>query len=362
MHKSKFLLIPIFLLLAVTLSACSGAIPDKSWEESLVVDQTIYTASGSYVYAINADTGKELDPRRYPEKAEGSSAFGSTPVLMGDQLLVSDYASQLHLLTTDLKAQSKIVKDATGRFISSPTVTDEQILAANADHNLYAYDKELKLKWKFSAKNSIWAKPIVYEGLIFVSSLDKSVYALRENSNKDGVDVVWTKDLGGAVFLSQAIDDNGNLFVGTLSNEVFSIDAKTGKVNWQVKTSGTVWSPVVIKGDRLYAGDQSGKIFSLKKNDGSLAWEYDAGSPVIGSVTLYDDRLFAGTQKGEALSIAIDDNPKSRLLWTQTVGGKLYSTPVLTDKYVVFGSYENDKTLVAYKFNGDAGWTFTPSK
>ncbi len=362
MQKSKFLLIPIFLLLAVTLSACSGAIPDKSWPESLVAGETIYTASGSFVYMINADTGKEIDPKHFPEKAEGTIAFGAAPVLLDDQLLVSDYVSQLRLLSSDLTSQSKLIKDATGRFISSPTITDEQILTANADHNLYAYDKDLNLKWKFSAKNSIWTRPVVYDDLIFVASLDKNVYALRENTGKNGADVVWSKDLGGAVFLSQAIDEKGNLFIGTLNNEIFSIDAKTGKINWQVKTSGTVWAPVAIKDDRLYAGDQSGKVFALSKNDGSLVWEYDAGSPVIGSVALYDDRLFAGTEKGEALSIAIGDNPKSRLLWTQNVGGKLYSTPVLTDTYVVFGSYESDKTLVAYKFNGDAGWTFTPSK
>lgn len=362
MQKSKFILIPIFLLLAVTLSACSGAIPDKSWPESLVVDKTIYTASGSFVHGVNAETGKELNPKQFPEKAEGGMAFGAAPVLMGDQLLVGDYASHLRLLSSDLKSESKSVKDATGRFISSPTITEDKILVANADHNLYAYDKDLNLKWKFQAKNSIWTRPVVYEDMIFVASLDKYVYALRENDSKDGSDVVWSKDLGGAVFLSLAIDEKGNLYIGTLNNEIFSIDTKTGKINWQVKTSGTVWSPLVIKDERLYGGDQSGKIFALNKNDGSMVWEYEAGSPVIGSVTLYDDRLFAGTQNGEALSIAIADEPKSRLLWTQNVGGKLYSTPVLTDKYVVFGSYESDKTLVAYKFNGDAGWTFTPSK
>ncbi len=362
MQKRKFLLFPIFLLLAVILSACSGAIPDKSWSESLVMDKTIYTASGSFVYIINAETGKEIEPKHFPEKAEGTMAFGAAPVILGDQLLVSDYASQLRLLSMDLKSQSKLIKDATGRFISSPTITDKLILAANADHNLYAYDKDLNLKWKFQAKNSIWTRPVVYDDLIFVASLDKNVYALSENASKDGADVVWSKDLGGAVFLSLAIDEKGNLYIGTLNNEIFSIDAKTGKINWQVKTSGTVWSPVAIKDDRVYGGDQSGKVFALNKKDGSLVWEYEAGSPVIGSVTLYDDRLFAGTQNGEALSIAIADEPKSRLLWTQNVGGKLYSTPVLTDKYVVFGSYESDKTLAAYKFNGDAGWTFTPSK
>lgn len=362
MQKSKIPLFFILLLTVILLTGCSGAIPDKSWPESLVVDNTIYTSAQTFVYAIDAQTGKEKNPRRFPEDAEGSTAFGSAPVLVDENLLLNDYAAQLRIVSADLSSQSKIIKDASGRFLSSVTLYNDSILAANADNHLYAYDRELKLKWKFAAKNGIWTRPLVYEDLILISSLDKSVYALKPNASQDGVDVVWSKEVGGSVFFSQAIDEKGNLYIGTLNNELFSLNAKTGEINWQVKTNGTVWSPVAIKGDRLYAGDQSGKIFALDVNDGSQVWTYDAGSPVIGGLALKDTNLYTGTQNGQALCLSAEDKPDNRVLWTKEVGGKLYSTPVFTQEYVVFGVYEGDKTLAAFKFNGDIGWDFKPSK
>jgi outer membrane protein assembly factor BamB len=362
MQKSKIPLFLVFILMAMLLSACSGVMPDKSWPENLVVGDTIYSAAHTFVYAVDAQTGKEKDPKRFPKDAEGSTAFGSAPVLIDNNFYITDYASQIRIVSEDLSTQSKIIKDASGRFLSSMTLFGDSILAANSDHHLYAYDKELRIKWKFAAKNGIWTKPVVYEDLIFVSSLDKTVYALRQNASQDGVEVVWSKEVGGSVFFSQAIDEKGNLYVGTLNNELFAFDAKSGKINWQVKTEGTVWSPVTINGDRLYAGDQSGKIFALDTKNGSQVWTYDAASPVIGGLALKDQNLYAGTQSGQALCLSAEDKPQNRVLWTKEVGGKLYSTPVFTQEYVVFGVYEGDKTLAAFKFNGDAGWEFKPSK
>ncbi len=135
--------------------------------------------------------------------------------------------SGVFLLTSTSEAKKKV--DATGSFISSAALVGDLILAPNADHNLYAYDKDLTLKWKFSASNGLWTKPVSDGDLIYVTSMDKSVYALKENAKKDGVDVLWSKDLGGSILFSLAIGKDGNLYIGTLNNELFSIEAKSGK-------------------------------------------------------------------------------------------------------------------------------------
>ncbi len=368
MHKRKIPLIFLVLLLSIILTGCTGAIPERSWPASLVVDDTIYTASQTFVFAVDADSGKEdadkgdTEKLRYPKDAESGTTFGNAPLLLDDQLYISDYGSQIRTISKDLRSVGKIVKDASGRFLSSPVFFNDLILASNSDGKLYAYNKDLSLRWTFSDGNGFWTQPVTYEDMIFVSSIDKSVYALKENAAGDGADVVWKKELGSSVFFSQAIDEKGNLYIGTLNNELFSFDSTTGSVNWQVQTAGTVWSPVIIKDNRIFAGDQSGKIFALDTTDGHLVWEYDALSPVIGSVAVRENSLYAGIGNGDALCLSIEDKPESRLLWSKNVGGKLYSTPVFTDKYVVFGVTDGDKTLAAFAFSGDTGWTFKPSK
>jgi len=380
-NKRKLFPLSIMLLLAVVLSACSagGAMPDRSWPESLVDGNTIYLVNHSYVYAIDVSHFEknpteiagfgDPDKLRYPKDAEGSTSFGSAPVLLGDRLLLTDYASHIRTIGTSSDTSPVIVKDAASRFLSSATVSGDLILAANADHKLYAYDKDLKLQWTFAeAKDALWAKPIVSGDMIFVASIDHNVYALRQNTAGDGYEKVWSDNVGGPIFFSLTADEDGNLYVGTLKNELISYNAKTGKRNWTVSTAGTVWSPIVVNGDRIYGGDQAGKVFALNKADGSTKWEYDAHTPIIGRVLLNESSLYVGTYDGRAICLSIEDKTDSREKCVKKVGGKLLSTPVIVGEYVVFGVVDGDKLLAGYKVSNITNetdkpdWTFTPSK
>jgi outer membrane protein assembly factor BamB len=352
MHKRNIPVLLIFILLAISLTACSGVPMAAGWPESLTVDKTIYTASSSFILAVNAETGQQI--WRYPEKADGARVFAAAPVMLDGDMIVGDYSFQLHSLNPVTGKENWVNKDATGRYIASPTLVDGLILAPNADHSLYAINKNGLLQWKFTAKNGLWDKPVSDGKSIFISSMDKNLYALNPQTGS----VVWSVELGGSVLFSQAIGKDGSLYIGTLNNEIISIASDTGKVNWRVPTTGAVWSPVVEKDGTIFAGDQSGKVFALSTKDGSKIWELDAGSPVIGGLALSDKGLYFGTQNGDALEVSTD----GQKIWTQTVGGKLYSTPVISGSTIIFGVFEGDKTLAALDENGKLVWSFTPSK
>ncbi len=352
MHKRNIPVFLIFILLAFTLTACSGVPLASGWPESLAGDKTIYTSSGSFVYAVNAETGAEL--WRYPEKADGARVFSSAPILLDGDLIVGDYSFQLHNLDPVTGKEKWVNKDATGRYIAPATIMDGLILAPNADHTLYAINKNGLVQWKFTAKNGLWNQPVTDGKSIFISSMDKTLYALNPKSGE----VIWSVDLGGSVLFSQTIGEDGSLYIGTLNNEFFSIASDTGKINWKVATAGAVWSPVLEKDGTIFGGDQSGKVFALSTKDGSNIWEVDAGAPVVGGLALSEKGLFFGTQNGDALCVSTE----GQKIWTQAVGGKLYSTPVISGTSIVFGVFEGEKTLAALDENGKLVWSFTPSK
>jgi outer membrane protein assembly factor BamB len=361
MQKRFIPLIFLILTMVLLLTACTGIPVAAGWPASTVVDKTIYTSSGQYVYAVNTETGQQT--HRWPEKAENGKIFSAAPVILSDgKLVVGDYNSELNIIdpNVDPTTFTTKTKDATGKYIAPSLVLkdhDDLILAPNSDHSLYAYSKAGKFLWKFSeAKNNLWSQPVTDGKTVFVASMDKNVYAIDPAA--DGK-VLWSKDLGGSVMFSLALANNGSLYIGTLNNELFSIDSTTGKINWQVKTSGAVWSPVLVQDDTIYAGDQSGKVFALSTKDGSKVWELDAGSPVIGGLAFSDKGLFFGTEKGDAICVSTS----GAKVWTTTVGGKLYSTPVISGSSVIFGVFEGDKTLAALdEKNGTLVWGFTPAK
>jgi outer membrane protein assembly factor BamB len=359
MQKRKTSLFILITVLAALLAGCSGATAAPSgWPTSLVVEKTIYTASGAHVYAVNAETGAEI--WRFPLKPEGTTIFGAAPLLVDGQLIAGAYDSKLHSLNPDSGKEIWVNTDATGRWIGSPLAVDGLILAPNADHNLYALNSNGIVQWKFTAKNGLWNQPVTDGKSVFVSSMDKNLYALNPKSGT----VLWSVDLGGSVLFSQTLGDDGNLYIGTINNEILSIAPDTGKINWRVKTSGTVWEPVVVKEGTLYAGDQSGKVFALSTKDGSKTWELEAGGTVVGGPVLTEKGLFFGNgyvngdKPGEAMQVSTS----GQKVWSQSVGGKLYSRPVVSENLVIFGVFEGDKTLAALDENGKIVWSFNPSK
>jgi outer membrane protein assembly factor BamB len=358
MQKRKFTPIVLFMVLATLLAGCTGAgAAPTGWPGSLVVDKTVYTASGSHVYAVNAETGVEI--WRFPLKPEGTKVFGAAPYLVDGQLIAGAYDFQLHSLKLD-GTENWVNKDATGRWIGSPISVDGLILAPNADHNLYALNANGIVQWKFTAKNGLWNQPVTDGKSVFVSSMDKNLYALNPKSGK----VLWSVALGGSVLFSQTLGDDGVLYLGTINNEILAISPDTGKINWKVKTNGTVWEPVVVKDGTLYAGDQSGKVFALSTKDGSKIWDLDTGGSVIGGPVLTEKGLYFGTGyvNGEKPGEAMLVSTSGQKVWSQPVGGKLYSRPVISGNLVVFGIFEGDKTLAALDENGKNVWSFTPSK
>jgi len=357
MQKRKSTIIGLIAVLAALLAGCTGTPAPSGWPASLLVDKTIYTASGAHVYGVNAETGVEI--WRFPLKPEGTKIFGAAPYLVDGQLIAGSYDHKLHSLNPDSGREIWVNSDATERWIGSPIAVDGLILAPNADHNLYAINANGVVQWKFTAKNGLWNQPVTDGKSVFVSSMDKNLYALNPKSGK----VLWSVDLGGSVLFSQAIADDGILYIATFNNEILAISPDSGKILWKVPTDGTVWEPVVVKDGTLYAGDQSGKVFALSTKDGSKVWDLSVNASVIGGVVLTEKGLFFGTghinsgDAGEAMLVSTS----GQKVWSQPVGGKLYSRPVVNGNLVIFGVFEGDKTLAALDDNGKIVWSFNPS-
>jgi hypothetical protein len=53
---------------------------------------------------------------------------------------------------------------------------------------------------------------------------------------------------------------------------------------------------------------------------------------------------------------------EGRTVWSKEVGGKLYTTPVVSGDLILVAPYQADFTLAAYDAQGRQAWKFTPAK
>jgi eukaryotic-like serine/threonine-protein kinase len=348
MKTRHLTLITLFVLIGMVFSACSGSISATSWPGVAVDQNNVYLSFATGVFAVRLADGQMV--WRYPAEADTKLQFYASPALIDGQVIVGDYKKSLYNLDAAGGTETWINTNAAGRWVSSVLVVDDTILAPNVDHWLYALSRDNSLLWKFETQQPLWAAPASDGQFVYLPSMDHFLYALDiRNGNEK-----WKVDLGGAAVYSPALDEGGTLYVGTLGREMVAVRAADGSILWRFTTEKEVWGTPVLHEGILYFGDLSGKIYALNAADGTQAWQMDAGGAVTGGAALLADGLVFSTENGSVLLVGFDGTKK----WTQTITGKLYGTPVVSNDLIVVGVTGGEDVLVVLTVEGTIKWTF----
>jgi outer membrane protein assembly factor BamB len=347
------------LVIAGTLiSACTGAIAASSWPGVSANQDDAFVAYSTMVMAARlTDAGLAW---KFPaDKPDNARHYYAPPVFAGNQLIVGDYLNTLHSLDVTSGAEKWKFEKAQGRWIGSPLVINNTILAPNADDSLYALDLNGNKLWSFATKGPLWSQPVSDGNNIYFTSLDHNLYALQLSNGSQ----LWKTDMGAAVLNSPTLSSDGVLYVGTLAKEMIAVDASSGKILKRYKTDGELWSSPVLNGSALNFGDRTGSVYALDAKTMAPLWKTSLGEggAIYATGVVFGDGVVFVTENGQVISFGA----KGEKLWTRTINGKLYSTPVVAgDKLIVpiTPNAAGDKLLQAYDTKGNESWSFVPPK
>ncbi|MDP1778951.1 MAG: PQQ-binding-like beta-propeller repeat protein, partial [Anaerolineales bacterium] len=125
------------------------------------------------------------------------------------------------------------------------------------------------------------------------------------------------------------------------------------------KTDSWIWGSPLLDGQTLYYADLSGKVYSLDLASGNQNWDtVQPDGPIVASLLIAGDQLYVATEAGTL--VALDRDGKT--VWEKTVGGKIYTTPVVSGDLILVAPYQADFVLAAYDAAGKQAWTFVPEK
>jgi len=364
--RKKLVFITMILLGAVLLSACTGgAARGTSWPGLAADGQTAYLADGPFVYAINLSDGKEL--WRYPGGRSSKLVFYSTPAITTDGLVIVGSAGNDHSLIalnpTDINPETNAPAEAwrfTGakdHWVAAPLVLNNKLFAVNSDGNLYILDlqdgQSVKDATVIKLNGRLWAQPTTDGERVYITSLDHNLFAVDANT----YDVLWQEDLGGAVPGSAVLGEDGMLYVGSLASRLEKFDPANGNHQPALDAENWVWSTPALDGDTLYFGDVDGNFYSFNTSDSSLNWNpVKPGGSITASPLIQNDHILLATELGSVFAMDRD----GKVLWSEQVGGKIYTTPVAAGDLTIVAPLGTEFYLTALDANGRQVWTFAP--
>ena len=168
------------------------------------------------------------------------------------------------------------------------------------------------------------------------------------------VQEVWTlqdnSDIGAG-----AVTDGKRIVYTNTQGWVRCLNQKDGKLIWEVKTQGKVFSTPALNKNRVVIGSTDGYIYCYNLKNGKEIWRTACEQSVLGSPVIFDDKVYIGASDGRFRALDLKDG---HLLWSyDQIKGFIEARPWVDQEQVVIGDWAN--TLYSFDpKDGTLQWTW----
>ena len=292
-----------------------------------VADGVVYIASlDGYLYAIDQETGKEkwkfksrLPIASSPAVSGGTLYFVSSAGALAAIDVATGSPKWVFATEFERKFEAKnlhgypsavqTIPDAWDLFTSSPAVADGKVYFGSGDGNVYAVDARTGVAhWKFSTKDVVHSSPAVVDGTVYIGGWDGYLYAIDAESGegkwsfKTGEDPVIHNQVG---FQSSPAVVDGTVYVGCRDAHVYAVDAATGRKRWDYPTSKSwVIGTPAVRDATVYVGtSDSARFMAIDARTGRLKFNVDVKAYVFSSAALAGELAYVGNHNGKLYAI-----------------------------------------------------------
>lgn len=311
-YRVPALILPTLLLILLA-AGCGALSKPQGWAAPVVTPQGasvpgVLTSFHAGKLTLTNTTTKQaiwqfpLDAKSGAPPPPSLKGIYSTPVISGDTVVFGAYNG--HVYALKLADGTEIWDYSTGASIvggvavsgdvtlpaacaGSSGGSGKLVVVGNSDGNLYALNfagdaaaKTTKKCWQHHTGDRIWSTPALDNGVAYVTSLDRKVYAWKLD---DGSSVWTNKSSDGAIAASPAIGD-GRLYVGSFDKHEYALDEATGNQVWRSPMlQNWVWARADISGGRVYTGTLDGTVYALDSSNGQVVWSRKLGKNAVRS-------------------------------------------------------------------------------
>ncbi len=248
-------------------------------------------------------------------------------------VVVGTHDGWLHALRPDGSIVWEFRGD--GPFAAQPRIEGDVVYAGSNGGRLYAIVLATGMqRWRYDAGEELGTRPAVANGTVFVASLQDTVFAVDAKSGA----WKWHRrreareafTIRGAASVVAA---EGSVFAGYSDGTVAALDPATGAPRWErvVAPAGTQLDvdSIQLEGGKVFAAAYSGAVVALDAATGKPVWQWtskDASRVAVSRGTV----VALTTSQVVALS-SVDGTQ----LWTAPLDGVPAAEPVVAGKWLL---------------------------
>jgi outer membrane protein assembly factor BamB len=194
------------------------------------------------------------------------------------------------------------------------------------------------------------SSPTVVDGVIYVGCGDNNVYALNATTGRK----VWNYTTGNCVQWSSPAVVGGVVYVGSTDNNVYALNATMGTKVWDFTTGGAVWSSPAVAGGRVYVGSDDNKTYCLNASTGAHIWNYTTGGAVQSSPAVAGGMVFVGSWDMHVYALnATTGTP----VWNYMTYGPVFPSPAVAGGVVYVSSLNGNIYAIGARWPVDVYWS-----
>lgn len=271
-----------------------------------------------------------------------------------------------------------------GPIVGSPAIADGVVYIASLSTQLFAIDQKTgQEKWKFKSRMPIASSPAVADGRVYFVSSSGSLAAIDAATGQPA----WVfageferrfeaRGLHGYPYPTQVIPDawdvytsspavvNGKVYFGAGDGNVYSVDARSGILQWKFATGDVVHASPAVVGGLVYVGSYDGNLYALDAETGAQKWVFEGGKDPVyhnqvgfqASPAVVDGIVYVGCRDAHVYAI---DALTGRKKWDYpTSKSWVNTTPAVRDGVVYAGTSDTSRFMALDAKSGRLLWLF----
>ncbi len=229
------------------------------------------------------------------------------------------------------------------------------LCVGTTDTKIYGLDAATgSVRWTVQGKNMFQSKTASDGERFFVGGWDNHFRCIDAKSGK----LLWDLELGRkqrfdnfsafAPAITAPAVGNGKVFVSTNDGILHGINIADGKEAWQINWKKMGYSSPLFHGGKVYCAlSDEGKVFCVDADTGAFNWTTDTGSVIYDSSFCADapgEHVFIGNVNGTLNALRAADG---KIAWQYRLGpGHLLGSPAADAERVYMGSMSGEVVAV----------------